>query len=82
MNGGNVMDTNFSSIQRAAEQSIAFLNDQIKKVNWDKKWQTDYPKTERAKQEAESLKKPEVKEALKEVFSEQSMAMSQLGEAF
>ena len=76
------MDTNFSSIHRAIEQSMAFLNDQIKAMDWNKKWRTDYPKTERAKQEAETLKKPEVKEALKEVFSEQSLATSQLGEVF
>jgi hypothetical protein len=76
------MDTNFSSIHRAIEQSMSALNDQIKKIDWDKKWRTDYPKTERAKQEAEALKKPEVKEAMKEVFTEQSLAMSRLGEAF
>ncbi len=50
------MDSNFSSINRAVEQSMAFLNDQIKKIDWDKKWRTDCPKTERAKQEAENLK--------------------------
>ncbi|MBN8540437.1 MAG: hypothetical protein J0L82_08625 [Deltaproteobacteria bacterium] len=76
------MDSNFSSMNRAVEQSMAFLNEQIKAMDWNKKWRTDYPKTERAKQEAETLKKPEVKEALKEVFSEQSLAMSQLGEVF
>ncbi len=76
------MDSNFSSIHRAVEQSMAFLNDQIKAMDWNKKWRTDYPKTERAKQEAETLKKPEVKEALKEVFTEQSLVMSRLGEVF
>lgn len=76
------MDTNLSSIHRAVEQSMTFLNDQIKAMDWNKKWQADYPKTERAKQEAETLKKPEVKEALKEVFTEKSLVMSQLGEAF
>lgn len=76
------MDNNLNSIQRVAEQSMAYLNDQIKKMDWNKKWQTDYPKTERAKQEVESLKKPEVKDALKEVFTEQSLMMSRLGEAF
>lgn len=76
------MDNNLTSIHRAAEQSVAFLNDQIKKVDWNKKWQTNYPKTERAKQEMETLKKPEMKEALKEVFTEQSLVMSKLGEAF
>ncbi len=76
------MDSNFSSIHRAVEQSMAFLNDQIKAMDWNKKWRTDYPKTERAKQEAEALKKPEVKEAMKEVFTEQSLVMSRLGEAF
>lgn len=75
------MDNNFTSIQRAVEQSISFLNDQIKKMDWNTKWQTEYPKTERAKQEVEALKKPEVKDALKEVFTEQSLVMSQLGEA-
>ena len=45
-------------------------------------YEIHYPKTERAKQEAETLKKPEVKEALKEVFTEQSLVMSRLGEVF
>lgn len=76
------MDNNLTSINRALEQSTAFLNEQIKAVDWNKKWRTDYPKTERAKQEAEILKKPEIKEALKEVFTEQSLVMSRLGEAF
>lgn len=76
------MDNNLTSINRALEQSMAFLNEQIKAVDWNKKWRTNYPKTERAKQEAEMLKKPEVKEALKEVFTEQSLVMSRLGEAF
>lgn len=76
------MDNNFTSIHRVIEQSTSFLNEQIKTTDWNKTWRTAYPKTERAKQEAETLKKPEVKEALKEVFSEQSLAMSQLGEVF
>ena len=76
------MDSNFSSIHRAVEQSMTFLNEQIKATDWNKKWQTDYPKTERAKREAEALKKPEVKEAGKETFAEQSLVMSRLGEAF
>lgn len=76
------MDSNFSSIFRSVEQSMAVLNEQIKAMDWNKKWRTDYPKTERAKQEAEALKKPELKEALKEVFSEQSLMMYRLGEAF
>lgn len=76
------MDGNFSSIFRSIEQSMAVLNEQIKAMDWNKKWRADYPKTERAIQEAEVLKKPEVKEALKEVFTEQSLVMSQLGEAF
>lgn len=76
------MDSNFSSIFRSVEQSMAVLNEQIKAMDWNKKWRTDYPKTERAKQEAEALKKPELKEALKEIFSEQSLMMSRIGEAF
>lgn len=76
------MDSNFTSIFRTVEQSMSVLNDQIKKMDWNKKWQTDYPKTERAKQEVETLKKPEVKDALKEVFTEESLVMSRLGEAF
>ena len=76
------MDSNFTSIHRAIEQSMSFLNQEIKSTDWNKMWRTAYPKTERAKQEAETLKKPEVKEALKEVFSEQSMAISQLAEVF
>ena len=77
------MDTNFSSIHRVAKiatDSMESLNKKIKAVDWNKVWQTDYPKTERAKQEVESLQIPEAKESLKEVFSEQSLALSQLGE--
>jgi thiamine pyrophosphate-dependent acetolactate synthase large subunit-like protein len=76
------MDSNFSGIFRSIEKSMESLNEQIKAIDWDKKWQKDYPKTERAKQEAETLKKPEVKEALSEVFSDHSLVMSRLGEAF
>lgn len=76
------MDSNFSNIFRSVEQSMTVLNEQIKAMDWNKKWRTDYPKTERANQEAEALKKPEMKEALKEVFTEQSLVISQLGEAF
>ena len=77
------MDTNFSSIHRVAKiatDSMESLNKKIKAVDWNKVWQTDYPKTERAKQEVESLQIPEAKESLKEIFSEQSLALSQLGE--
>ncbi len=79
------MDTNFSSIHRVAKtaiDSMESLNKKIKAVDWNKVWQTDYPKTERAKQEVESLQVPEAKESLKEIFSEQSLAFSQLGEVF
>lgn len=76
------MDSNFSSIFRTIEQSMAALNEQIKAMDWDKKWRTDYPQTDRAKQEAEVLTKPEMKEALKEAFTEQSLVMSRLGEVF
>ena len=76
------MDTNFKSIQQLGETSVAHLNEKIKSIDWNNKWHTDYQKTNRAKQEIETLKKPEVKEALKEVFSEQSLLMSRLGEVF
>jgi len=79
------MDTNFSSIHRVAKiatDSMESLTKKIKAVDWNKVWQTDYPKTERAKQEVESLQAPEAKESLKEIFSEQSLALSQLGEVF
>lgn len=79
------MDTNFSSIHRMAKttiDSMESLNKKIKAVDWNKVWQTDYPKTERAKQELESLQTPKANESLKEIFSEQSLALSQLGEVF
>jgi len=72
-------DVSFKSFEKMANQSIAYLNEQINKVDWNKKWQGDYPKTERATQELESLKKPDVKDALKEVFSEKSLVSSELG---
>lgn len=75
-------DVDFRSFEKLAQQSMSFLNDQIKAVDWNKRWQINYPKTERSKQEAEALKKPEVKEALKEVFTEQSLVMSKLREVF
>ena len=59
---------------------IEELNEEIKKRDWGKTWRNDYPKTARAKQETESLKKPEVKEDLKEVFNEQSLLLNNLGE--
>ena len=76
------MGDSLRSIEQLTESSIRFLNEQINRVDWNKKWRADYPKTEVAKAEFESLKKPEVKEALKEVFTEQSLVMSQLGEVF
>jgi hypothetical protein len=72
-------DVSFRSFEKLAEQSMVYLNEQINKVDWNKRWQASYPKTERAQQELDTLKKPDVKEALKEVFSEQSLALSELG---
>lgn len=72
-------DVSFRSFEKLANQSIAYLNEQINKVDWNKRWQSQYPKTDRAKQELEALKKPDVKDALKEVFSEKSLALSALG---
>lgn len=72
-------DVSFRSFEKLANQSIAYLNEQINKVDWNKRWQSQYPKTDRAKEELEALKKPDVKDALKEVFSEQSLALSALG---
>lgn len=79
------MDNNFSSIHRVAKiaiDSMESLNKKINAVDWNKVWQTDYPKTERAKQEVESLQLPEAKESLKKVFSDQSLVLSQLDEVF
>ncbi|USN48087.1 MAG: hypothetical protein H6626_03085 [Pseudobdellovibrionaceae bacterium] len=73
-------DNVLRSLEKLAETSMAHLNQEIKKMDWGKKWQTHYPKTERATQETEALKKPEVKEALKEVFNEQSLLLKNLGE--
>lgn len=76
MGNDNILRT----FEQAAENSIAWLNEEIKKRDWGKTWQADYPETARAKQETENIKKPEVKEALKEVFSEQSLLLKNLGE--
>lgn len=73
-------DNVLKSFEEATEKSVTWLNQEIKKIDWGKKWQTDYPKTARATQETENLKKPEIKEALKEVFSEQSLLLKNLGE--
>ena len=73
-------DNVLRSFEKLAENSITWLNEEIKKRDWEKTWQTDYPKTARATQETESLKKPEVKEALKEFFNEQSLLLKNLDE--
>jgi hypothetical protein len=71
-------DNVLRGFEKLAENSIAWLNEEIKKRDWSKTWHSDYPKTARATQETESLKKPEVKEALKEVFDEQSLLLNNL----
>lgn len=73
-------DNILRSFEKLAESSMAYLNQEIKKMDWGKKWQADYPETARAAQETESLKKPEVKQALKEAFSEHSLLLKNLGE--
>lgn len=76
------MGTEINSINHAIEQTTVLLNEQIKKIDWNQKWQTDYPRTERASKELESLANAEVKKKLKEVFSEQSLILSKIGENF
>lgn len=76
------MGDSLRSIEQLTESSIRFLNEQINRVDWNKKWRADYPKTEVAKAEFESLKKPEVKEAVHEVFNERSQALLRLEEVF
>lgn len=69
------------SFERLASQSLRLLNDEINKVDWGKRWQENYPKTERAKQETESLKKSGVKEALQDFFTKESLILKNLDEA-
>lgn len=76
------MSGSLRSIEQITENSIRFINEQINGIDWNKKWQTDYPKTEVAKAEFESLKQPEVKEAVREVFNENSLAVLKLSEVF
>lgn len=73
-------DNLLRTFEQATNKTLSWLNEEIKKRDWVKTWQTDYPKTARATQETEALKKPEVKEALKEVFSEHSLLLKNLGE--
>lgn len=73
-------DNILQSFERLASQSLKLLNEEINKMDWGKRWQTDYPTTERAKQENESLKKSGVKEALQEFFSKDSLILKNLGE--
>lgn len=75
-------DNSLKSIERLSESSVAHINEQLQKIEWNKKWQIEYPKTERAKLEMDVLKKSDIKEALKEVFSEQSLVLSKLDEGF
>lgn len=73
-------DNILRSFEKMAVASIAWLNEEIKKKDWVKTWQTDYPTSARATQETETLKKPEIKEALKDVFNDQSLLLKNLGE--
>ena len=76
MGNDNILRT----LEEATDKTISWLNEEIKKRDWGKRWQNDFPKTPRAAQETESLKRPEAKEALEEVFSEQSLLLNNLGE--
>lgn len=76
------MGDSLKSIENLMEDSVHFINDQINSIDWNKKWRNDYPRTEIAKAEFESLKKPEVKEAINEVFDEKSLAIMNLSEVF
>ncbi len=70
------------SLQQLTESTVEYINGNIRKIDWDKKFRAEYPDSNRAKEVAEDLKKSDVKESLREVFSEQSLALSRLGEAF
>ncbi len=73
-------DNALQSFERLAHQSIKLLNEEINKIDWGKRWQENYPKTERAKEETESLKNSGVKEALKDFFSKESLILKNIGE--
>ena len=71
-------DNVLQSFERMAFQSIKLLNEEINKADWGKRWQKDYPQTERAKEETESLKKSGVKESLREFFNEESLLLKNI----
>ena len=73
-------DNVVQSFERLASQSLRLLNEEINKMDWGKRWQENYPKTERAKQETENLKKSGAKEAIQEFFSKESLILKNLGE--
>lgn len=70
----------FKSIEKLAEDSIEYLNEKINSIDWNKKWGEESPKELRAAQEMELLHKPEIKEAIKEAFNEQSLVVTRLNE--
>lgn len=73
-------DNLLRTLEKATTNSIDHINEQIRKIDWNKKWQNDYPKTDRAKQELESLKKPDIKEAISDYFDERSLVVARLSE--
>jgi len=73
-------DNTLKSFERMAEDALTLLNEEIKKMDWNKEWQDKYPKTVRAKLEMENLKRPEFQELLKNAFQDDSLFISKISE--
>lgn len=58
--------------------SIHEMNQQIKQIDWNKKFNSDYPETKTATDAVKNTQKPETKGSLENIFDETSLALSGL----
>ena len=61
--------------------SIHEINQRIKKIDWNKRINADYPETEDATDALKNTQKAESKSSLEKIFDESSLALSGLKRA-
>lgn len=61
--------------------SIHEINQRIKKIDWNKRINADYPETKDATDALKNTQKPESKSSLQKIFDESSLALSVLKRA-
>lgn len=61
--------------------SIHEINQRIKKIDWNKRINADYPETEDATDALKNTHNPESKSSLEKIFDESSLALSGLKRA-